>query len=185
LPGVLVRKGFTWGSQLLLLNSGYSSTYVNGGNGNRVLSFDASHYVRGLKYQTLAFHTRFDLGWHLNPDSPLTLGEFNGLRGYGLNQFAGNRRFLFNIEDRIYVWDGLLRVMDFGMVVFYDSGYVWPESRPVKLGDLKNSVGLGLRMAPSRSANNNPVRIDMAYALNSKKGSSPWSFSILAGQAFK
>jgi hypothetical protein len=54
----------------------------------------------------------------------------------------------------------------------------------VDLADLRSSVGLGLRVAPSRSASNNPVRIDMAYALSDNQTRSRWSLSILAGQAF-
>ncbi|MCX5787130.1 MAG: hypothetical protein NTX64_01280 [Elusimicrobia bacterium] len=184
LPKLTVSKGFTWADQLLLLSSSYGSTYVNGGNGNRLASLNAVYYLRGLKYQTLAFHTGLDLGWRLDPATPLTLGETSGLRGYGLSAFTGNRRFLFNIEDRIYVWDELLRLLDVGLVVFYDSGYAWPSSSSIKLADLKRSVGLGLRAAPSRSADNSPVRIDMAYALNDNQSRSRWSLSILAGQAF-
>jgi hemolysin activation/secretion protein len=142
------------------------------------------YFLRGLRYQTLAFHTGFDLGWRIDPAAPLVLGEFNGLRGYGVGQFTGTRRFLLNIEDRVYVWDDLIRLMDVGAVFFYDSGYVWPGSSPVKLSDLKNSVGVGLRVAPSRSAGNNPVRIDLARALNGGQGRPRWSLSILGGQAF-
>ncbi len=184
LPSIAVRKGITWTSQLLLLKAGYKSKYVNGGNGNRVASADASFFVRGLKYQTLAFHSGLDLGWHLDAANQLVLGEINGLRGYGLSEFSGTRRFLFNIEDRIYIYDNLFRVLDVGTVVFYDSGYVWPASSSVKLADLKSSVGLGLRLAPSRSGSNSPVRIDAAYPLNPRSGRSAWALSILAGQAF-
>lgn len=184
LPSITVRKGLAWSGQLLLLSSGYSSKYVNGGNSNRLASFDASYFLRGLSRQTLAFHAGLGLGWHLDPTAPLTLGELNGLRGYGLGQFTGSRRFLFNIEDRIFVYDELLRLFDVGAVVFYDSGYAWPSASSVKLADLKNSVGLGLRVAPSRSSSNNPVRIDLAYALSDNRSRSRWALSILAGQAF-
>lgn len=184
IPGIVAREGFTWADQLLLLSAGYKSKYVNGGNGNRLASFDAAYYVRGLRYQTWAFHTGLDLGWHLDPAAPLVLGEINGLRGYGLSQFTGSRRFLFNIEDRVYVWDDLFRILDVGAVAFYDSGYAWPSSSSIKLGDLKRSVGLGLRLAPSRSSGNTPVRIDLARALNDNHSGSRWSLSILAGQAF-
>ncbi len=184
IPSITAHKGFTWASQLLLLKTGYISKYVNGANGNRVASFDGSYFVRGLKYQTLAFHTGYDLGWRLDAEHQLTLGELNGLRGYGLSEFTGDRRFLFNIEDRIYVYDDLFRVIDVGTVVFYDSGNVWAANRSMKFGDLKNSVGLGLRVAPSRSGSNSPVRIDVAFPLRRQAGASRWSLSILAGQAF-
>ena len=183
-PGVTVTKGYTWADQLLFLNSGYSSKYVNGFDSNRIATVGGSYFIRGLKYQTLAFHSALDVGWHLDPAAPLTLGEANGLRGYGLNAFNGDRRFLFNVEDRLYVWDELLRLLDVGAVAFYDSGYAWPATSSIKVGDLKSAVGLGLRLAPSRSADNSPVRIDAAYALSSNQTRSRWSLSILAGQAF-
>lgn len=184
LPGVAAHKGFTWGDQLLLLNAGYSSRYANGKNSHLLIMFDAVYFLRGLRYQTLAFHTGLDLGWRLDPAAPLVLGEFNGLRGYGVGQFTGSRRFLFSMEDRVYVWDNLLRLLDIGAVVFFDSGYVWPASGTVKLGDLRNSVGAGIRIAPSRSAGNSPVRIDLARALNGDSGRARWSLSILGGQSF-
>jgi hypothetical protein len=184
LPSITASKGFSGAGQLLSLSSGYSSKYVDGGNTNSLASFSAAYFVRGLKDQTLAFHSALVLGWHLDPSSPLTLGEANGLRGYGLTAFSGDRSFLFNIEDRIFIKDELWRLVDVGTVVFYDSGYVWPSMTKVDLADLRSSVGLGLRVAPSRSASNNPVRIDMAYALSDNQTRSRWSLSILAGQAF-
>ncbi|HBA59475.1 MAG TPA: hypothetical protein DCZ92_01360 [Elusimicrobia bacterium] len=184
IPGVKVSKGLTWGTQLLLLNGSYSSSYANGDNNGLKAAFNASYFLRGLKYQTLALHLGLDLGWRLDPAQPLTLGEFNGLRGYGVDQFTGSRRFLLNLEDRVYVWDNLFQLLDIGTVFFFDSGYVWPSSGAVKLSDLKNSVGLGLRVAPSRSANNSPVRIDLARSLNGTPARPDWSLSILGGQAF-
>ncbi|MCM2303589.1 MAG: BamA/TamA family outer membrane protein [Elusimicrobia bacterium] len=184
LPRVDATKGFAWTSHLLLLKSGYRSRYVNGNNGGRVASFEASHFARGLPYQTLAFHAALDLGWQLDGEGQLGLGELNGLRGYGLNRFTGSRRFLYNIEDRVYVWDNLFRMLDVGAVAFYDSGYAWPEGSSVNLADLRSSVGLGLRAAPSRSGSNSPVRVDLAFPVSRRTSLSSWSLSILAGQAF-
>lgn len=183
-PSLRVSKGFTWGDQLLFLNSAYSSKYANGYNSDVKASLDAAYFLRGLRYQTLAFHLGADITWRTGPEGLLTLGEFNGLRGYGVGQFKGRRRFLCNLEDRVYVWDDLLSLMDIGAVFFFDSGYAWPSAGPVRLSDLKNSVGLGLRVAPSRSSGNSPVRIDLARALNGGSGRPRWSLSILGGQAF-
>ncbi|MDD5304828.1 MAG: hypothetical protein PHS14_17160 [Elusimicrobia bacterium] len=184
IPRIDVTKGFTWSNQLVLLKSGLTSKYVNGANGNRIASVDAAYFLRALRFQTLAFHAGLDLGWRLDSANQLVLGEINGLRGYGLSEFSGERRFLFNIEDRIYVYDDLFRLLDIGAVAFFDSGYVWPAATVVRAADLKNSVGLGLRVAPSRSGSNSPVRIDVAFPLSHHSSRSMWSLSILAGQAF-
>jgi hypothetical protein len=184
IPSLSLRKGFTWSSSLLLLKAGYRSKYVNGANGSRVASLEATHYVRGLRYQTWAFHSALDLGWRLSPADQLVLGELNGLRGYGLSDFTGDRRFLFNIEDRLYVYDDLFRVLDVGAVLFYDSGFVWPSTRAMNLRDMRSSVGAGLRIASSRSGSNSPVRIDAAFPLDRRAGRPAWSLSVLAGQAF-
>ena len=184
LPSIEVRKGYTWGRQLLFLKAKHSSKFANGYNSSILTSFSAEYFLRGLRYQTLGFHLGLDHGSRLDPLEPLVLGEFNGLRGYGVGQFTGSRRFLLSIDDLVYVWDDLIRLMDIGAVVFFDSGYVWPASAPIKLGDLKNSVGIGLRVAPSRSSGNSPVRIDLARALNGGTGRPRWSLSILGGQSF-
>ena len=184
LPKILVRKGFSGGGQLLLVEAGYRSTYVNGNNGNRVASLDALYFLRGLPRQTVAVHTAYEHGWQLDPASTLGLGESNGLRGYGLSQFTGERRFLFNVEDRVFIYDNLWRLLDTGAVVFFDSGFVWPGGRTQRVSDLKNSVGFGLRLAASKSASNTPVRIDFARALSDNRTGSPWTLSVLAGHAF-
>lgn len=184
IPRLEVTKGYTWSNQLVLLKSSVSSKYVNGANGNRVASIDAAYYLRALRFQTLAFHTGVDLGWRLDAAHPLVLGELEGLRGYGLGEFTGERRFLINVEDRVYVWDDLFSLLDVGAVVFADSGYVWPAAAEVRVRDLKNSVGLGLRVAPSRSGSNSPVRVDVAFPLSHHSSRSIWSLSVLAGQAF-
>ncbi|MBI4061008.1 MAG: hypothetical protein HY403_06220 [Elusimicrobia bacterium] len=184
IPKIEVGKGFAWPDRLLLLKSGYESRYVNGSNGNAVASFDAAFFLHALRSQTLAFHAGLDLGWELDAANQLTLGEINGLRGYGLSEFTGSRRFLFNIEDRVYVRDGLFSLLDVGAVVFYDAGHAWPQSSRFGLADLNHSAGLGLRAAPSRSGSNDPVRVDLAFPLDRGSGRSAWSLSILAGQAF-
>jgi hemolysin activation/secretion protein len=185
LPSLALRKGFRWtASHLLLLHWAYRSSYTDGGNSNRIASVEASYFLRGFPHQTLALRANVAHGWRLDPATPLTLGESNGLRGYGLRQFTGNRRLLFNVEDRIFIRDEVWSLLDVGAAVFYDSGYVWPASNPVRFADLKNSIGVGLRLAPSHSNDNSPVRIDLAYALSDNRSGSRWSLSIMGGLGF-
>lgn len=184
LPGLLVTKGFDWEDRLLMLRASYTTAFVNGANANRTAGGDVLYFIAGLPRQTLAFHASYDHGWRLDPAARLELGESSGLRGYGLSQFAGERRLLFNIEDRLFLYDELLRVVDVGATAFFDSGYVWKAGEPVRPADLRNSIGVGLRLAASRSAGNNPVRIDFARALSPNGTRSRWTLSIIGGQAF-
>lgn len=185
LPKISLRKGLRLPlGPLVLLRADYSSTYVNGGNGHRIATIDFQFFSHVMPKQTLAMHAAYDHGWRLDPASPLTLGEAGGLRGYGLTQFSGNRRVLFNVEDRIFIRDEVWSLVDIGAVLFFDSGYVWGPHVRADAADLKSSVGAGLRLAPSRSSSNDPVRIDLAYALNGNQTKTPWSLSILAGHAF-
>lgn len=184
LPGMILRKGFERENHLLLLRASYATTFVNGANANRVAGADALYYVTGLPRQTLAFHAAYDHGWRLDPGSRLSLGESNGLRGYGLAQFSGERRLLLNAEDRVFLLDDLLKILDVGAVVFYDAGFAWPARDRTRLSDLRHGVGFGLRVASSRSASNSPLRLDVARALNPNGADSRWTLSILAGHAF-
>ncbi|MDD5303279.1 MAG: hypothetical protein PHS14_09240 [Elusimicrobia bacterium] len=184
LPGLTVRKGFAWEDRLLLLRASYTTGFVNGANSNRVAAGDALFFLTGLPRQTLALHAAYDHGWRLDPASRLKLGESNGLRGYGLEQFSGERRLLLNIEDRVFLYEELLRVLDIGAVVFYDSGWAWDAKTHTQLTDLHHSVGLGLRLAASRSAGNSPVRIDLARALSPNGTNSRWTLSVIGGHAF-
>ncbi len=185
LPGLTVRKGFDWEGRLLLLRGSYTTSFVNGSNANRVAGGEATYFHANLlPRQTIALHASYDHGWRLDPSSRLMLGESNGLRGYGLSQFSGERRVLLNVEDRVFLYDEWLHLLDLGAVLFYDAGYAWGPSAPTRVNDLRHSVGVGLRVAPSRSASNSPVRIDLARALNANGTRSRWTLSILGGHAF-
>jgi len=184
MPGVTLRKGYrTEPGGLLLLNGGYSSSYFTGANSSRLVSANVAYFHR-IPNQTLAAHLQYVHAWKLDPAAPLTLGDANGLRGYGLAQFSGTRRAVINLEDRIFILDELWKLLDVGAVAFFDTGYAWPSGCREGMLDLKSSVGIGLRLAPSRSSTNQPVRFDLAYALNDNQSRTRWSVSVLAGQTF-
>ena len=166
-PSLELRDGFVSElGQFLFLRADYLSTYVNGGNGDAVATADIQYFCRFFPRNTIAAHAQFDRGWRLDAPTLLTLGEDNGLRGYRAKQFQGDRRLLFNLEDRVFFFEDLFKLADAGGVVFFDSGNVWMPNERFALGGLKSSYGVGLRLAATRSANNDPVRIDLAHALN-------------------
>jgi hypothetical protein len=49
---------------------------------------------------------------------------------------------------------------------------------------MRSSVGIGFRLAMSRSSRNEPIRFDLSYALNGNNESSRLIFSVQSGVKF-
>ncbi len=167
-----------------LLRTGYSQRLSPAGRTENLLgSADLQYYNQGLPRQTFAVRAAYDHGWR--PDTEgLTLGENNGLRGFSNDQFAGSRRLIFNAEDRVFFAHDVLSLVSLGGALFYDAGYAWPSGAPMSLMDLRQSVGVGLRFAFTRSTRNQPIRMDVAYALNDNSQRSRWAVSVSTGYSF-
>lgn len=148
-----------------------------------VWNVNVEYYKRVRNWSTLAAHASYDYGHQLSPPNALRLGELHGLRGYGLDTFSGSRRFLFNLEDRLFLMDNVFRLVTVGGVLFFDAGSAW-MGEAAAFGSVKGSVGAGLRLGSSRGSGGSPLRVDLAYALSDNGLASRWSLSILTGQAF-
>lgn len=184
-PAVTISKGAGSGEpQFAVLKAGYSSTYFNGGDPMRLATAETQYYCHVGQVHTLATRVEFDQGWRLDAPHLLYLGDDNGLRGYHAKQLQGTRKFVFNAEDRVFLFQNLMKLVDGGAAAFFDTGSAWQPERRMSLADFKSSVGIGLRLAAARSADNNPVRIDLAHALNDNNFNSRWTVSIQAGHAF-
>jgi hypothetical protein len=86
--------------------------------------------------------------WHNTQNQFYTIGSDTGLRGYGINQFIGQRFASFQFEARTlpYAW----WVLRLGGVAFYDLG---GAADSVKGLTLHQDAGLGLRLLiPQTSA---------------------------------
>lgn len=93
------------------------------------------------------------------------LGGSESLRGYKSLEFSGDSLLLLNLEYRLPIAD------NFTAVVFADAGNVWDKGESISLGDLKYSIGAGLRM-------NTPIgQLRLDYGFN-EDGSGQPHFSI-------
>ncbi len=183
-PSFRLTKGHSFGpGHFGLLESAYSSSYVGLDAKSLSWRLGGEYYRTAPWRQTLALHAAFDHGYRLKPPDSFRLGEEEGLRGYGLKQFSGNRRILVNVEDRILFFPEAFKLVAIGGVVFLDSGAAWRETEDLSFTQVRTSIGAGLRLASTRGGAGNPVRIDVAYAFNTGR-SVPLSVSILTGQAF-
>ena len=135
--------------------------------------------------QTLVSHLQFDRGWNLDRDVQFFADGANGLRGYKLHAFEGDKRLVWNVEHRLFTGREILQLASLGAVAFFDTGTAPPPGHPLKISEFKSDVGVGLRIAISRSSTNTILRIDAAYALNADPfGRRGWLISFSSGQLF-
>ncbi|MCI0694504.1 hypothetical protein L0337_21155 [candidate division KSB1 bacterium] len=108
----------------------------------------------------------------------LSLGDENGLRGFGLRGRTGAKLLLANFESRLRT-DIRFWFLRLGFTAFVDLGEAWDEHEAVNLAELKSSLGMGLRLGNAKYAAG-INRIDFAY--NTHDGT--WQISIGTGSYF-
>jgi len=177
-------RGFTRSRrEFALLTVSGRGRYENGWENARQ-RWDFEYYNRNKNWTTWAGH----LAWEnvLNPsiDTQLLLGGDRGLRGYPVNAFAGNRLFVANLENRVFVVDDILNFFGLGAVAFADAGYVWPRGVPVKAADVRADYGVGLRLHLSRASLGNVLRFDLAWPTRAHAGDRSPVFTFATGHVF-
>lgn len=162
-------------------------TRYDGSPENEILSLGV-RYVRKFDtklLQTLVSRLVLERGWRLDGDVQFFADGSSGLRGYHLHAFEGNKRIIWNVEERVFSGKEILQLVSPGLAVFFDTGVATPAGQPLHLSDLKSDVGVGLRFAISRAAIHSILRIDLAYALDPdplrRQG---WLVSFSSGQEF-
>lgn len=111
----------------------------------------------------------------------LTLGDDNGLRGYGARQLHGSARVRTNLELRHDT--GLeLATVRIGVVGFADLGWIGEIE---ELGATQAGAGIGLRLGSRALFGSSVLRIDLAHPLVEVPGDErKWQASIAVGQVF-
>ncbi|MCZ6679083.1 MAG: hypothetical protein O7E52_17760 [Candidatus Poribacteria bacterium] len=118
---------------------------------------------KNLFHQTLAAQISTVMGFGLDGERQVILGGENGLRGYDTRQFSGEKMIRLNVESRMIFWEHSLLVV--GSAIFADMGYIW-NGEEFNLGDVKRSVGAGLRFSIPKLNGSRVFRMDLAYPLD-------------------
>jgi outer membrane protein assembly factor BamA len=167
LYSVSASDGFRFPSDRVLLGSTSISGQTGYGQLDRYLASGSIRYYDHHKDdRTLTF---VSLAGDIlkNPTAQLVLGGDTGLRGYPRSYQTGDRRVVFNVEERVYTDWYPFRLIRVGGAVFFDSGRAWDGSgeSPSSARWLSN-VGFGLRFLSARSSFGNVLHVDLAFPLN-------------------
>ena len=169
----------------LLVSASASGRYESGDTANALLSVVARYYSQQSEKRTLFATLSATYGDNLDLDNPVELGGDTGLRGYPLRYQSGDSKILLTLEQR-YFWDWypfhLARV---GAAIFADTGRTWGDN-PLggrSLGWLSD-VGIGLRIAPTRTGTRSIIHLDVAFPLDGDSSIDNVQFIVESKKSF-
>ncbi len=169
---------------IVLLDLGAVSRIRDASTENLVGSWWLEGYFTGLPRQTLAFQWRGEASHRRDPEDRFVVGGLNGLRGYPDRFVNGDGGSLVHVEDRVFIWERILGLASLGAVAFYDAALPIDEEAPIRIHELRQSVGVGLRVGLPASAIGKVLRLDVGFALNSTEDESRLNVSFGTGQVF-
>lgn len=188
-----LTDGWVYGPRQILLLTGSTSGRVgDGGLENAILSGAVRYYLRTVFNGLFVARASADLADRLDFENQLLLGGDNGLRGYPLRYQAGDRRFLFTVEQRFYGEREYFHLFHLGAAAFFDAGRAWfveaPPSylpaEPAALHQLLKDVGVGLRLGSSRSSSGSVIHLDLAFPLDRTNSIKAIQYLVTTSQTF-
>ena len=172
--------------QLLLPRFGLRGRLDSGGPDPYFVSLGLCYLLRNLRRQAFFAGVALDLAHALEADQQILLGGDSGLRGYPLRYQEGDRRFLLTLEQRWYGEREILKVVRLGAAAFVDVGRAWFAGRPAGPADRGwlADVGVGLRVAPSRTSHANVIRLEVAFPLNRDRSIDSVQYLVTTAETF-
>jgi len=160
--------GFRLPSNSVLLGSTTISGQTGYGPLDRYLASGSIRFYGHPDHRTLTFVSlAADVLKDPNLSSQLQLGGDTGLRGYPRSYQTGDRRVVFNIEERVYTDWYPFRLIRVGAAAFFDSGRAWDgPGESASSAHWLSDVGFGLRFLSTRSSFGNVLHVDLAFPLN-------------------
>jgi hypothetical protein len=139
--------------------------------------------TRGGERYRRQFRLFFEWAWadRLIGTDAFVLGLNRGLRTLGFDGMAGDRLVRWNAEQGVLVPGEILGFYRIGLAGFYAGGMAWWHDEARTTGDLRQELGLGLRLGSVRSATAEIIRLDLTWDL---AGDGSPTFTAVTGGPF-
>jgi outer membrane protein assembly factor BamA len=177
--------------QIVLFQLGASTRWSQGDAENLVAGGRVRYYLRDLGSEVFYASLGADLAHRLDGEDQLLLGGDSGLRGYPLRYQAGDRRFLLTLEQRFYSDREVFHLAHLGAAVFFDAGQAWfvdtltLRDRALRQDrQVLKDIGLGLRIASSRSSRGAVLHLDVAFPLDRTRSIQSVQWLVSTGDTF-
>ncbi len=138
-------------------------------------------YDTGLPHQTFVVDCDITAGMRLDPEHILTIGGYEGLRGYPNHFRAGESRWLLAAEDRVITPWRLWGIVQAGFALYAEAGAVtapaggWTRTYA--------DLGAGLRFGNLKGTTSRIVSLTISVPLVREQGLS--AYQIVAGNTFR
>ena len=151
----------------LLFAANVDGRLESGSAKNALLTASARYYRTQSKKRVFFASVSATAGHSLDLDNTVQLGGDSGLRGYPLRYQSGDTKVLLTLEQRYFTDWYPFRLARIGGAIFADVGRVWGED-PLngERYDWLTNVGIGLRIAPTRSSAGKMIHLDLAFPLD-------------------
>jgi hemolysin activation/secretion protein len=132
-----------------------------------LIKYHVRYYPKQTKQRIFFSSFRAVYSNNLSPERQVLLGGNNGLRGYPNRYQAGDRSYLFTLEERMYTDHHFFNLLRFGWAIFFDLGRAWFPDQPngPNSGNLAD-IGFGIRLSPTKSNSGQVIHLDLAAPLN-------------------
>ena len=154
--------------RILVAKAAAVGLHADGKDEDRLFSGSVEYYVPQSNRAQTYVAIKGDSARDITQSNQLSLGGENGLAGYPANYQTGERRVLFNLEQRLYSDWYPFRLFRVGGGAFLDIGRAWGgevTDNTVYRGWLA-SAGFGLRVFSVRSAFGSVWRLDIAFPID-------------------
>ena len=155
--------------------------FETSGHGEDVLFRYRVHlHHRRNRNRSWLFAAQLDWSEGLRAHRQLSLGGLNGARGFGNRFQNGTRRWQITGEKRWFSDIHFLNLVRVGYATFLDAGRAWRSRLPGHPEGSLANVGIGLRLASSKSDVGKVVHVDLAFPLTHVNESSVEDFELAA-----
>ncbi|MEN8007313.1 MAG: POTRA domain-containing protein [Candidatus Krumholzibacteriota bacterium] len=119
---------------------------------------------------TTRVFAEYGQGQNLLGSRALLLGLDRGMRTLEFDGMAGDRLVRWNVEQGKATPVEIAGLFRLGFAAFYSGGRAWWRDEDRDSSYIRHEAGFGLRFGPTRSANSQIARIDLAWDLNGDGG---------------
>ncbi|MEM7364976.1 MAG: hypothetical protein AAF525_13215 [Pseudomonadota bacterium] len=160
--------------------SAFGKVTTDGHGEDVLLRYRVHLYHRQHRNRSWLIAAQLDWSDGLRAHRQLSLGGLNGARGFSNRFQTGTRRWQITAEHRWFTDIHFLNLVRVGYATFLDAGHAWRSPISGNPDGTLANVGVGLRLASSKSDVGKVAHIDLAFPMTHQNEPGVQDFELTA-----